>query len=204
MAAAALKKSAADAAGHLRGVCEFSLNRPPMRAKVDRQSYDELKPGVDRALALLDWFTALQTQFVQFLSELRQLPPGPDDLALIAEAIDVIVVMENQFAGWSACINRFSWFKRTFAQVRREVAKEINADKLQQDISKFQAFIGARAPRLRPPSLARVAVSARRRISAAPLALASRMPRLRSLGPSVPRSPSLVRSRARRAAVGSL
>ena len=145
MAAATLTKLVSEAQGHVASICEFSLNRPPMRAKVDRQSYDELKPGVDRALAVFDWFTALQSAFVSYLGELAQSEqnPSPDALALIAQSLDVIIVLENQFAGWSACINRFSWFKRTFAQVRREVAKEINADKLQQDISKFQAFIGA-------------------------------------------------------------
>ena len=42
----------------------------------------------------------------------------------------------------SACINRFSWFKRTFTQIRREVAADCDADKLTRDISRFQGFIG--------------------------------------------------------------
>ena len=56
----ALKETLSAFPTHLRTVCEFSLNRPPMRAKVDRQSFDELKPGVDAALAMLDWFEQLQ------------------------------------------------------------------------------------------------------------------------------------------------
>ena len=53
-------------------------------------------------------------------------------------------MLENQFGGWSQCINRFSWFKRTFAQIRRDIAAEVDCDKLNRDLSRFQGFIGAR------------------------------------------------------------
>ena len=140
---------------HLKTVCEFSLNRPPMRAKVDRQSYDELKPGVDAALAVLDWYNDLQKSFVALLSELAsdQGEPSPATLTILAEAVDCCIVLENQFGGWSQCINRFSWFKRTFAQVRRDLGADVDADKLTRDLSRFQAFIGA-TPHHEPPSFA--------------------------------------------------
>ena len=117
-----------------------------MRPKVDRQSYDELKPGVDRALALLNWFEELRTAFAGVLREAGEAPDAAT-LTLLAEALDCCIVLENQFGGWSQCINRFSWFKRTFAQIRREVSAEIDVDKLTRDLSKFQAFIGPRAAR---------------------------------------------------------
>ena len=63
--AAALASCTKAYEAHLKTICEFSLNRPPMRAKVDRQSYDELKPGVDKALALLDWYEELKKAFVE-------------------------------------------------------------------------------------------------------------------------------------------
>jgi len=139
-----LRKSNADSASHLRTICEFSLNRPPLRAKVDKQSYDELKPGVDRAIAVLDWYNQLLQHFVAVLKELSSSssPPPQEALSLLIESIDVLVVIENQFGGWSACMNRFSWFKRTFTQIRREVAGETDCDQLTRDISRFQGFIG--------------------------------------------------------------
>ena len=139
-----LRKCNAEATTHLHTICEFSLNRPPLRPKVDKQSYDELKPGVDRALAVLQWYVELQQHFVAVIRELAGTggPPSSEALALLIEAVDVLVVLENQFSGWSACVNRFSWFKRTFTQIRREVAAETDAEKLTRDISKFQGFIG--------------------------------------------------------------
>ena len=129
---------------HLRTICEFSLNRPPMRAKVDRQSFDELKPGVDAAVALLDWFEQLQTHFTALVDSLARLPsPGAEELRQLAEAVDCCVVMENQFSGWSACVNRFSWFKRTFGMLRKEVAGEVNVERLNKDVNRFQNLIGA-------------------------------------------------------------
>ena len=117
-----------------------------MRAKVDRQSYDELRPGVDAALALLDWFVELQKTFVAVLNDLggSQAQPSPATLTILGEALDCCIVLENQFGGWSQCINRFSWFKRTFAQIRRDIAAEVDCDKLNRDLSRFQGFIGAR------------------------------------------------------------
>lgn len=140
----ALRRSNAAVAAHLHSVCEFSLNRPPLRAKVDKQSFDELKPGVDRAIALFDWYEELKQNFVALLRELASTSSAPpaDALSLLTEALDALVVIENQFGGWSACVNRFSWFKRTFTQIRREVAQELDADKLTKDISRFQGFIG--------------------------------------------------------------
>ena len=144
-AASKLAESAAGAVVHLGAICEFSLNRPPIRPKIDRQSYDELRPGVERAIALLEWFNSLQQNFANFVSELSAAdgPPSAEQLALIARAIDACVVLENQFSGWSACINRFSWFKRTFAQLRRELAGDVAADQLAKDLPRFQSFIGA-------------------------------------------------------------
>lgn len=142
----ALRKSNAAVAAHLHSICEFSLNRPPLRAKVDKQSFDELKPGIDRGIALLNWYEELQINFVALLRELaaksKSGAPPADALSLLVESVDALVVLENQFSGWSACINRFSWFKRTFTQIRREVAAELDADKLTKDISRFQGFIG--------------------------------------------------------------
>ena len=142
--AAALASCTKAYEAHLKTICEFSLNRPPMRAKVDRQSYDELKPGVDKALALLDWYEELKKAFVACLRELGSSSGGAkaEGLAALVEALDCCVVLENQFSGWSQCINRFSWFKRTFAQIRREVSAEIDCDKLSKDISRFGGLIG--------------------------------------------------------------
>ena len=132
---------------HLRTICQFSLNRPPMRAKVDRQSFDELKPGVDAALALLDWYEALQSNFAAAVEQIANRPsPEPEQLEQVAKAVDCCVVMENQFSGWSACVNRFSWFKRTFGMLRKEVASEINVEQLNKDINRFQNLIGAASP----------------------------------------------------------
>jgi hypothetical protein len=140
----ALRKSNAAVATHLHSVCEFSLNRPPLRAKVDKQSFDELKPGIDRAIALFDWYEELRKNFAALLRELaaKSGTPPAEALSLLVESVDALVVLENQFSGWSACINRFSWFKRTFTQIRREVSAELDADKLTKDISRFQGFIG--------------------------------------------------------------
>ena len=55
---------------HLKTVVGWATHMPPMRAKVDRQSFDELKPTVDRALAVLDWFEQLQQQFAACLGAL--------------------------------------------------------------------------------------------------------------------------------------
>lgn len=145
--AAALQQDVAAGATHMATVCEFSLNRPPFRPKVDRQSYDTLKPGVDKSLALLDWYNSLQQHFVEFLRELAAAggEPSADAVKVLLESLDLCVVMENQFGGWSAIINRFSWFKRTFGQIRREVSREVDCDKLTKDLSRFQTFIGARA-----------------------------------------------------------
>lgn len=144
--ASKLSKSSAGASEHLRSICEFSLNQPPMRAKVDKQSYDELKPGVQRAMVLYDWFVELQANFTSFLSELAQAggTPSPEHLQLLADAIDACVVLENQFGGWSACVNRFSWFKRTITQIRKEVsASDPDCERISKAIPKFQNFIGA-------------------------------------------------------------
>ena len=116
-----------------------------MRPKVDRQSYDELKPGVERAIMLLDWFNELQQSLAGFLGELAAASEAssPTELSLLVEVIDACIVLENQFAGWSACINRFSWFKRTFAQLRREIAAgDPAAEQLAKDLPRFQSFIG--------------------------------------------------------------
>ena len=144
-AASSLAKCTEAASVHLGAICEFSLNRPPLRPKIDRQSYDELRPGVEHAIAVLEWFNSLQQQVSSFISELAAAggPPSAAQLTLIAEAVDACVVLENQFSGWSACINRFSWFKRTFAQLRRELAGDPAADQLAKDLPRFQSFIGA-------------------------------------------------------------
>lgn len=130
---------------HLGTLCQFSVNTQ-FRPKVDRQSYDELKPGIDSALAILDWYVALRTAFVDLLRELSQSPspPSPHALTVLVDALDCCILLENQFGGWSQCINRFSWFKRTFTQLRRELGAEVDADKLTSDISRFQGFIGVR------------------------------------------------------------
>lgn len=139
----ALSNCVAAAPQHLRTICEFSLNRPPMRAKVDRQSFDELKPGVERAIALLEWYKQLQQLFVDQVRALTDADASAPALTALVEALDACIVLENQFGGWSACVNRFSWFKRTFGQIRREVAQDgIDCDQLQKDISRVQTFIG--------------------------------------------------------------
>ena len=140
----ALKETLSAFPTHLRTVCEFSLG-PPMRAKVDRQSFDELKPGVDKALAVLDWFEQLQLHLAALVEALghRKPSPGDDELQQLAQAVDCCVVMENQFSGWSQLVNRFSWFKRTFGMLRKEIASEIDVDKLNKDITRFQNLIGA-------------------------------------------------------------
>ena len=141
----ALKETLSAFPTHLRTVCEFSLNRPPMRAKVDRQSFDELKPRVDAAIAVLDWFEQLQTHLAALVEALghRKPSPGAEELQQLAQAVDCCVVMENQFSGWSACVNRFSWFKRTFGMLRKEVANDVDVDKLNKDVNRFQNLIGA-------------------------------------------------------------
>lgn len=190
-----------------------------MRAKVDRQSFDELKPGVEAALALLDWYEQLQTELITLVDRLAKAAPPlpPDELTMICQAVDCCVLMENQarqsargppptrasvargrythgvpppdgrlppkprhtrhfrsavhlrgektdtravgprsrplspppplvraqFSGWSACVNRFSWFKRTFGMLRKDVAGEVNVEKLNKDINRFQNLIGS-------------------------------------------------------------
>ena len=144
-----LAATAAASAEHLRNICEFSLNQPPLRPKIDKQGYDELKPCVDRAVALLDWFEQLQLNYAALLGEMAAAggTPDPDRLMLLANVLDVCIVLENQFGGWSACINRFSWFKRTFAQIHRElIADGQSSDQLNKDIPRFQQFIGAPVP----------------------------------------------------------
>lgn len=144
-----LNRSAAAAQEHLRSICEFSLNRPPMRPKIDRQSYDELKPGVERVVALVDWFNEMLQNIAAFVDELANDGgvPCPDHLVLIVRALDACIVLENQFGGWSNCINRFSWFKRTFAQVRREVvSSDPTAEHLAKDLPRVQSLIGTRVP----------------------------------------------------------
>ena len=134
---------------HLKTVVGWATHMPPMRAKVDRQSFDELKPTVDRALAVLDWFEQLQQQFAACLGALG---PGSSaaELAPLATAVDACIMLENQFSGWSNCVNRFSWFKRTFSVIRRDVAAEFDVEKLNSDLNRFQSFIGA--PPARPPA----------------------------------------------------
>jgi len=140
----ALRGTVEGSNSHLRTICQFSLNQPPMRPKIDRQSFDELKPGVDSALALLNWYEELQRHLVGCLRQICEqgAKPSPDMLSLMVQSIDACVVLENQFGGWSNCINRFSWFKRVFLQLRSEVAREIDPEQLQRDLSRFQAFIG--------------------------------------------------------------
>ena len=134
---------------HLKTVVGWATHMPPMRAKVDRQSFDELKPTVDRALAVLDWFEQLQQQFAACLGALG---PGSSaaELAPLATAVDACIMLENQFSGWSNCVNRFSWFKRTFSVIRRDIAAEFDVEKLNSDLNRFQSFIGA--PPARPPA----------------------------------------------------
>ena len=148
----ALKETLSAFPTHLRTVCEFSRG-PPMRAKVDRQSFDELKPGVDKALAVLDWFEQLQLHLAALVEALghRKPSPGDDELQQLAQAVDCCVVMENQFSGWSQLVNRFSWFKRTFGMLRKEIASEIDVDKLNKDITRFQSLIGAPIESPSPP-----------------------------------------------------
>lgn len=143
-AASALAASSAASSDHLRTICQFSLNHPPLRAKVDRQCYDELKPGVNNALALLDWFDELKLNFAKFLGELAQADgtPSPEHLQVLIDAVDACVVLENQFGGWSQCINRFSWFKRTMAQIRKEVSSDPDSERINKAIPRFQKFIG--------------------------------------------------------------
>jgi len=146
--ASTLEQSSTAAREHLRSICEFSLNRPPLRPKVDMQSYTELKPVVERAIALLDWFNELQQIFSNFLGELAKEggTPSVEHLTLIVSAVDECIVLENQFGGWSQLINRFSWFKRTFQTVRQEVVStDPTAEKLTKDLGRFQGFIGAKA-----------------------------------------------------------
>lgn len=147
--ASKLSKSSAASGEHLRTICQFSLNQPPLRPKIDRQSYDELKPGVDSALKLLDWFEDLKLNFAIFLGELVQAggTPSAEHLQLLIDAIDACVVLENQFAGWSACVNRFSWFKRTMAQIRKEVSSDPDSERINKAIPRFQKFIGEAPPR---------------------------------------------------------
>lgn len=150
----ALAASTAASSDHLYVVCECSLGRPPLRAKVDRQSFDELKPLFDKVLALLEWFVGHQKAFVALLTDLASSPDSAaaSALTVLVEALDACVLLENQFGGWSQCVNRFSWFKRTFSQMRGEVAGELDIDALQRDINKFQELIGARRAReLRVP-----------------------------------------------------
>ena len=144
-AAAKLRASSAGSTAHLRTICEFSLNRPPLRAKVDRQSYEELKPGVERAFAMVEWFDELLLNFSSLLTQLAQAGgvPAPEHLSPLMEAVDVCVVLENQFAGWSACINRFSWFKRTFSQLARDLADDPAAQHITKNLPRFQSFIGS-------------------------------------------------------------
>jgi len=142
--ASKLSKTAATSDVHLRTICQFSLNQPPLRAKVDRQCYDELKPGVTSALALLDWFDELKLNFAGFLGELARAggTPSPEHLQVLIDAIDACVVLENQFSGWSACVNRFSWFKRTITQVQKEVASDPDSERINKALPRFQKFIG--------------------------------------------------------------
>ena len=89
---AALNEAMESFPQHLRTLCNFALNLPPMRAKVDRQSFDELQPGFLAAVALLDWHEALVRAFVAAVGS----EPSNDTARAIVSAVDCCVVLENQ------------------------------------------------------------------------------------------------------------
>lgn len=126
---------------HMQTVSDFANNQQPLRAKVDRQSFDDLKPGYDAAMAIVTWHEALVNGFVCAVADAASSGVAPD-CTLLAGAVDCCVLLENQFGGWSNITNRFSWFKRTFTHIRSELSAEIDTERHGADIGRFQSFIG--------------------------------------------------------------
>ena len=61
---------------HFRTVCGFTSAKP-MRAAVDMQSFDDLKPGVMQSFELLEWYTRLCEALVAVVKDLASSPAGP-------------------------------------------------------------------------------------------------------------------------------
>eukprot|EP00966_Prymnesium_polylepis_P195512 4532070-Prymnesium_polylepis.1 len=76
MAAESLRSVVADAENHFRTVCNFS-SAAPMRAAVDMQSFEDLKPVALQSFAVLDWYHRLQAALVDVVSELAKASDGP-------------------------------------------------------------------------------------------------------------------------------
>ena len=66
-----------EAETHFRTVCSFS-NAKPMRAAVDVQSFDDLKPGVLQSFELLEWYTRLCEALVAVVKDLATSAAGPE------------------------------------------------------------------------------------------------------------------------------
>ena len=148
MASAALRASVDECACHLGTLADYADNQKPLRAKVDRQSFDDLKPGYDSALAILEWHEGLVNAFTSVVGAAASSGQAADD-EMIARAVDACVLLENQFVGWSNMTNRFSWFKRTFTVIRAELQQSgIDTEAVNSGISRFQMFIG---PPAHPP-----------------------------------------------------
>lgn len=139
----ALRAVSLEAETHFRSICAFT-DAKPMRAAVDRQTFDDLKPGTMLSFEVMRWAERLTQAFVDVVATLAQ-GPGPSDetaRALLAEALDAFVLIECQYAGWSQCMNRFSWFKRTQAALGAAVADDPDMETIRPNISAFQSFIG--------------------------------------------------------------
>jgi len=139
-----LRSVVADAEQHFRAICNFSSAKP-MRAAVDMQSYEDLKPGVLLSFAVLEWYNRLSGALVAMVSELATAPDGPTTetaRSLLLDALDACVLIECQYAGWSNAMNRFSWFKRTVQALGNQVAAEPDMPQIKADMQKFQSFIG--------------------------------------------------------------
>jgi len=144
MAAESLRSVVADAENHFRTVCNFS-SAAPMRAAVDMQSFEDLKPVALQSFAVLDWYHRLQAALVDVVSELAKASDGPSaDTArsLLLDAVDACVLIECQFAGWSNAMNRFSWFKRTVQALAGKLPADAEMAALREGMLKFQGFIG--------------------------------------------------------------
>ena len=77
MTVEALRQVAVEAETHLRAICSF-MDATPMRAAVDKQSFDALKPGVLLSIGVMKWSQRLTAAFVAVIEMLAK-NAGPSD-----------------------------------------------------------------------------------------------------------------------------
>lgn len=61
--------------------------------------------------------------------------------ATVLAAIDSCVLIESQYSGWSAAMNRFSWFKRTVKELGSKLAQDPDISVIRPNLDQFHEFI---------------------------------------------------------------